>query len=101
MLHAVADVLQTGAPLYATFASKADARYGRGTRVDEDAFAPDEGDEQGVAHAYFDERALREMLEHEFIVESLEEHNVDDVAGRWAHAEKPQGSVHWFVRARR
>lgn len=101
MLHAIADVLQAGAPLYATFASKADSRYGRGTRVDEDTFAPDAGDEQGVAHAYFDERGLREMLGNEFVVESLQEHNVDDVAGRWAHAEKPQGSVHWFVRARR
>jgi hypothetical protein len=101
MLRAIAGVLRTGAPLYATFASKADSRYGKGTHVDEDTYAPDEGDERGVAHVYFDERGLRGMLDREFIVESLREHGVDDVAGRWAHAEKPQGSVHWFAHARR
>lgn len=100
-LGALARALNRNAPLYATFGSKSDARYGKGTRVDEDAFAPDCGDEQGVAHAYFDENALRTLLERWFTVESIEEHRVDDVVGSWAHAERPQGSVHLFVRARR
>jgi hypothetical protein len=101
MLRAISDVLLAGAPLYATFASKADTRYGKGTHVDDDTFAPNEGDERGVAHVYFDERGLREMLDRRFVVESLQEHDVDEIAGRWAHAEKPRGSVHWFVHARR
>lgn len=100
-LQTLTAVLKAQAPLYATFGSKADSRYGKGTRVDEDTFAPESGDEQGVAHAYFDERALRAMLERSFIVESIEEHAVDEIVGTWAHAQRPQGTVHWFVRARR
>lgn len=99
-LDALARVLKANAPLYATFGSKTDARFGKGTRVDEDSFAPDSGDEQGVAHAYFDESALRALLERWYTVESIEEHQVDDVVGSWAHTERPRGSVHWFVRAR-
>lgn len=98
-LDAIARTLRRNAPLFATFGSQSDARYGKGTRVDEDAFAPDCGDEQGVAHAYFDENALRKLLERWFTVESIEEHRVDDVVGSWAHAQRSQGSVHWFVRA--
>lgn len=101
VLCTLAQLLERDAPLYATFGSKADARYGKGTRIDDDAYAPDSGDERGVAHAYFDESALRLLLERWFIVESIEQHTVDEVVGTWAHAERPQGSVHWFVRARR
>lgn len=100
-LKKLAGLLRPGAPLYATFGSKSDARYGKGTRIDDRTFAPDSGDERGVAHAYFDENELRAVLERWFTVESIEEHRVDDVVGRWAHAERPQGSVHWFVRATR
>lgn len=99
-LSALVHALKTDALLYATFGSKADARYGKGTQVDTDAFAPDSGEEAGVAHAYFDEAGLRELLERWFIIDSIEERAVDDVVGSWAHAERPQGSVHWFVRAR-
>lgn len=97
----LASALKPQAPLYATFGSKADARYGKGTRIDDETFVPDSGDEQGVAHAYFDEHTLRTMLERSFIVESIEEHAVDDVVGTWAHSQRSQGSVHWFVRTRR
>ncbi len=101
MLRAAANLLKDGAPLYATFASKSDARYGKGTRIGDDAFAPDSGDEQGVVHAYFDEQGLRTMLGAHFAIDSIGERNVDGIVGRWAHAEQPQGSVHWFVRAHR
>lgn len=100
-VHALAAALKPQAPLYATFGSKTDLRYGKGTHVDEDTFAPESGDEQGVAHAYFDEYALRAILEPWFLVESIEERAVDRVVGTWAHAQRPQGTVHWFVRARR
>lgn len=99
--RAIALALKPDAPFYATYASKRDVRYGKGTRVAEDAFAPDEGDERGVAHAYFDEAALRRIIDPLFELESLEEHVVDDVVGSWAHAQRPQGSVHWFAIARR
>lgn len=101
LLAALAEVLKPGAPLYAAFGSKADARYGKGIRIAGDAFAPDSGEEQGVAHSYFDEPTLRAAIERAFAVETIEERAVDDVVGAWAHAQRPQGTVHWFVRARR
>lgn len=101
MLESIAATLSPHAPLYAAFGSKTDARYGNGTHVDDDTYAPECGDEQGVAHAYFHEASLRQLLERWFVVESIEEHAVDDVVGRWAHTQRPAGSVHWFVRARR
>lgn len=100
-LDAVAARLLPSAPFYATFASKADARFGSGTRIDENTFAPQSGDETGVAHAYFAEDELRHMLATRFVIEVIEERNVDEIVGSWAHAERPRGSVHWFVRARR
>jgi hypothetical protein len=88
--------------LYATFGSKRDARFGCGKRIDASTFAPNDGDERGVAHAYFDRGQLCAMLEPCFEVESLGERGVDDVAGRWAHRARPlAGSVHWFVVARK
>jgi hypothetical protein len=101
MLDAVTQRLVRAAPLYATFASVRDARFGNGTRIDDETFAPDEGDEIGVAHVYFTEMRLRELLERRYTIESMEERDVDEVAGRWAHAQKPHGSVHWFVQATR
>ncbi len=57
-----------------------------------------EGDERGVAHAYFDRERLTALLEPHFSVESLEERAVDDVVGYWAHRDAPlRGAVHWFV----
>lgn len=92
-----ARALKAGAPLHCTFASKRDARFGVGTRVAEDAYAPEGGDEAGVPHAYFDEQRLRRLIEEYFVVESLGEYNVDDVVGSWAHSQRPSGSVHWFL----
>lgn len=101
MAARVARALKAGGFFYATFASKRDARFGTGTRVAEDAFAPDSGDEAGVTHAYFDETGLRRALEPGFEIETLTEENVDAIVGKWAHAQRPTGSVHWFVRARK
>jgi methyltransferase family protein len=101
MLQRIASALKPDAPLYATFGSKTDASYGQGTRIGDDTYAPDSGDEQGVAHVYFDEQTLSTLLGRWFILESIEEHAVDDIVGTWAHAQRPEGSVHWFVRARR
>jgi hypothetical protein len=98
---AVAAALSSGAPFYATFASKQDARYGKGTPVGPDSFAPDGGDEAGVPHAYFGEPELRKMLEPYFAIESLEERDAAGIVGRWAHAQPPHGSVHWLLRAHR
>ncbi|HEY9180689.1 MAG TPA: class I SAM-dependent methyltransferase [Candidatus Baltobacteraceae bacterium] len=99
MLQALGGALKPDAPLYATFTSKGDARYGRGTRIEPDVYAPDSGDEAGVPHVYFDEPGLRAAIEPYFAIESMEEHGVDAIAGTWAHAIPLHGSVHWFVRA--
>lgn len=60
-------------------------------------FAADDGDEAGVPHTFFNAATLRAMLEDDWIVESLAEHAVDEIAGDWAHREKPlEGSAHFF-----
>lgn len=97
MLAEIREHLAPSAPLFATFGSAADARYGVGRRIDANTFAPDEGEERGVAHAFFREHDLRAMLSAGFTIESLEEHGVDDIVGTWAHA-RPTGSVHWFAK---
>lgn len=102
LLASVAKRLEPGAPLYVTFGSLRDARYGIGTRIEGDVYAPDEGDERGVPHAYFDEPSIRRLLENAWHVESLHEECVDEIAGTWAHAEMPLHSAfHWFARLRR
>jgi hypothetical protein len=91
-----------GAPLYATFGSIHDARYGAGTQIAPFTYAPLAGDERGVAHAFFDEARLRGLLEPHWLVESLDEHRVDGLAGTWAHREQPlRDAVHWFAIALR
>ena len=99
-LRRIARVLRPGAPFYATFASVRDERFGKGIQIDPYAFAPSTGDEAGVAHAFFDEPALRAAVEPLFSIESVDERNVDAVVGRWAHAQPPRGSVHFFLVAR-
>jgi hypothetical protein len=79
----IARLLAKDAMLYATFGSVRDARFGQGERIDASTFAPAEGDERGVPHAFFDRDQLRALLDPHFAIESLEEH----------HAQK----VHWFV----
>lgn len=102
LLARIFDRLEPNAPLYATFGSVRDARYGEGERLDEHTFAPLDGDERGVAHTFFDEARLRAMLECDWIVETLEERAVDEIAGAWAHQTTPlKRSVHWFARLKR
>lgn len=101
-VRAIANRLDTDGLLFATFGSKRDSRFGLGERVDESTFAPDDGDERGVPHAYFDRDALLALLELHFEVESLREQGVDDIAGSWAHQERPlAGACHWFVVGRK
>lgn len=98
----IAERLERDGLLYATFGSTRDARFGQGRRIDDSTFAPSEGDERGVAHTYFDRDPLRALLEAHFEVESLKEHCVDEVAGSWAHRERPlSGAAHWFAVARK
>ncbi len=97
MLDVIAGALKSDAPFYATFGSKRDSRFGKGRRVNADSFAPVEGDEMGVVHAFFGRAQLATLLGRSFSVERLEEHSVDHLAGRWAHLQPPTGSVHWFA----
>jgi SAM-dependent methyltransferase len=98
----IARVLEPGGLLYATFGSTRDARFGRGERIDAATYAPSDGDEAGVAHAFFDEARLRELLGEAFAIAAMEEVAVDEVAGKWAHANAPlRDAVHWFVEAER
>jgi hypothetical protein len=101
-LRSISEHIEPGGWLFATFGSTGDARYGRGEQIDESTFAPNGGDERGVPHAYYDRKRLCALLEPLFELESLEEHRVDDVAGKWAHARRPlAGAAHWFAVARR
>ena len=98
----LAEVLEAGGSLFATFGSTDDARYGLGIAHGAHSFAASEGDEIGVTHTFFDEPRLRALLEGNFEIESLRRCPVDDVVGAWAHQGEPlRGGVHWFVIARR
>lgn len=97
-LSAIARALEPHAPLFATFGSVRDARYGSGERHEPHVYVPLDGDEIGVAHAYFDEARLRALLAPHFTLESMREVDVDEIAGTWAHQNVPlRGAVHWFV----
>lgn len=97
----LARVLAPGAPAFLTFGSIRDVRYGYGDALDEHTFAPGEGPEQGVPHAYFDRDAILQVL-RPFEVVSAEEIEVDEIIGTWAHLEaEPPGKVHWFIEARK
>jgi hypothetical protein len=94
-------VLRPTAPIFITLGSFKDARYGLGIPFDERSFAPGEGDELGIPHAYFDRDGVIELL-FGFDIDSMEEVDVDDIVGRWAHADDDvAGRVHWFVEARK
>jgi len=94
-------VLRPNAPIFITLGSFKDARYGLGIPFDERSFAPGEGDELGIPHAYFDRDGVIELL-FGFTIDSMEEVDVDDIVGRWAHADDDvAGRVHWFVQARK
>jgi len=94
----IARLLAKNGSLYATFGSVGDARFGQGERIDASTFAPTEGDERGVPHCFFDRDQLLSLLEADYTIESLEEHDADGIAGSWAHREWPlSGAVQWFV----
>jgi len=98
----LAQCLRGSGTLYATFGSVDDARFGRGTRIAAATFAPLDGDERGVAHTYFTRLEIETLLFAHFAIDCLEERRVDDVAGKWAHAERPlSNAVHWFAIAHR
>ena len=101
-LDALAAALESGAPLFGTFGSTRDARCGTGDEVAAYVYAPRDGDEAGVAHAYFDAPRLRALLAPHFVIESMAEVDVDEIAGQWAHPNDPlHNAVHWFVIARK
>ncbi|MDP9025261.1 MAG: hypothetical protein M3N13_07800 [Candidatus Eremiobacteraeota bacterium] len=102
LLQAIAVRLEPGAPLFCTFGSVRDARFGRGSKSAPHTFALPDGDEAGIAHTFFDAERLRQLLGTTWIVESLEEHDVDGIAGDWAHVQTPLNrSVHFFAQLRR
>jgi hypothetical protein len=89
-------VPRRGAPAYLTLGSIRDARYGLGIPLDDRSFAPGDGDEAGIPHAYFDRDGVIETM-HGFAITTLDEVDADATAGRWAHGDEPIGRVHWFV----
>ena len=99
-IDGAARVLGESGLFYATFASVHDARYGKGERLADDTFAPEQGDERGVPHVYYDEPRLRAVVTPYFSIESLEERAADQIAGTWAHPNTPlRAAVHWLLRA--
>ncbi|MDQ2663314.1 MAG: methyltransferase domain-containing protein [Candidatus Eremiobacteraeota bacterium] len=98
-LAAVRRVLEPSAPFFGTFGSTRDARFGAGTNVEPFVFAPERGEESGVAHAYYDRDRLDALLSPTFVIEQLEEIAVDEIVGTWAHASA-RGAVHWFAHLR-
>jgi SAM-dependent methyltransferase len=88
--------LRPGGWMCATFGATTDSRFGVGDRLDDATFAPRDGDEIGVAHAYFDEPALRTMLDAHFDIALLDRFDAAQTAGRWAHSQPLTGAVHWF-----
>jgi hypothetical protein len=95
-------VLLPDAPVFVTLGSFRDARYGLGIPLDERSFAPGDGDEAGIPHAYFDRDGVGELLHGLFRLDEAEEVEVDEIVGRWAHPDDDvAGRVHWFVRATR
>ena len=88
-----------GAPIYITLGSIHDERFGFGEALDEWTFAPGDGPEMGIPHAYFDRDTIVELLRG-FTIESLEEVDARTIVGTWAHTgadEPPGASTHWFV----
>ncbi|MDP9018441.1 MAG: class I SAM-dependent methyltransferase [Candidatus Eremiobacteraeota bacterium] len=100
-MRCIRALLKPQARLYATFGSTHDSRYGHGTKIDANTFAPVDGDEAGVAHAYFNEAEMRKLLDG-LCIEDLSEVAVDKIAGSWAHSTSPlSGAMHWFATAKK
>src|SRR5579862_2976722 len=97
-VRAVVEQLDPRGVFYATFGSSSDDRFGRGTALDRNTYAPTDGDEAGVPHTFFTTHTLRAFLEPLVVIELLSESVVDEIAGRWAHERAPlEHAVHWFV----
>ena len=88
--------LRPGGLFFAVFGSQRDARFGRGERLSDKTYAPETGEERGIAHTYFTQDQLQALLGEWIEAESMDECAAD--AGAWAHAQPLQGHVHWFVR---
>ena len=93
-------VLADGAAIAITLGSITDARFGFGEQLDDNTFAPGDGEEIGIPHAYFDRDGVSELMRGLFTIASLEEMDVDDIVSRDTHSE-PAGMRHWFVLARK
>ncbi|HEV8020737.1 MAG TPA: class I SAM-dependent methyltransferase [Candidatus Lustribacter sp.] len=90
-------VLRPGAPLYITLGSIHDHRFGFGEALDEWTYAPGDGPEIGIPHAFFDRDTIVELLRG-FTIESLEEVDVTNIVGTWAHdPAEAEPILHWFV----
>ena len=96
----VARAMRSGARLYVTLTSTADARCGSGAPIDIDTYAAQDGPERGVPHIYFSRASARALLEPAFRIEEIREVDVDAIVGRWAHSA-PGGMRHWFIVAAR
>jgi hypothetical protein len=95
-------VLVPDAPIFITLGSVRDVRYGLGIPFDERSFAPGDGDEAGIPHAYFDRDGVLEVLRGFFHVDEAAEVVVDGIVGTWAHPDDTlEGRVHWWVLATR
>jgi len=95
-------VLRPGAPAFVTLGSIHDERFGFGEALDEWTFAPGDGPEKGVPHAYFDRDEIQRLLAG-FKIDALEEVDAAEIIGTWAHPpdERPPRILHWFVNARK
>ena len=97
----LARVLAPAGDAFFTLGSIKDARFGFGIPFDDITFAPGDGEEAGIPHAYFDRAGVAELLRG-FDIVSLEETAVDEIVGQWAHERDPSGGrVHWFVHVRK
>lgn len=95
-------VLRPGAPVYLTLGSIYDERFGFGEALDEWTFAPGDGPEMGIPHAFFDRETIPELLRG-FAIESLEDVDATGIVGTWAHprTDSRERIRHWFVIATR
>jgi hypothetical protein len=95
-------VLVPGAPIAVSLGSIHDERFGFGEALDEWTFAPGDGPEKGIPHAFFDRDTIVELLRG-FTIESLEDVDATEIVGTWAHepGAEPEPIRHWFVTATR
>jgi hypothetical protein len=96
-------VLKTRAPIYITLGSLNDPRFGFGLALDERTFAPGDGPETGIPHAFFERDGILELLRG-FTIESMDDVDATDLVGTWAHPADDDARDrirHWFVVARK